>query len=77
MSEHVVDCFIVVFPSSSYPIAKMSPAVPKTFGISIKISSILHWNILPTGTAPNGRHLYHYLPNGQANVVRYDDLVSN
>ena len=24
-----------------------------------------------------GRHLYQYLPNGHANVVRYDDLVSN
>ena len=51
--------------------------MPKTFGISLQMSSILHWNMSPTGTAPNSRHLYWYLPNGQANVVRYDDLVSN
>ena len=51
--------------------------MPKTFGISLKISSILHWNISPTGAAPNSRHLYQYLPKGHANVVRYDDLVSN
>ena len=35
------------------------------------------WNISPTGTAPNGSHLYLYLPNWQANVVRYDDFSSN
>ena len=50
--------------------------MPKMFGISLKIL-ILHWNILPTGAALNGRCLYQYLPNGHANVVRYDDLVSN
>ena len=51
--------------------------MPKTFGMLPKISSILCWNISPTGAAPNGNHLYQYLPNGYANVVRYDDLVSN
>ena len=51
--------------------------MPKTFGISLNISSILHWNMLPTGTALNGSHLYLYLPNGHMNVVRYDDFSSN
>ena len=49
----------------------------KMFGISLKISLILCWNKSPAGAALNGRHLYQYLPNGHANVVRYDDLVSN
>ena len=60
-----------------YPITKMSSLMPKAFGMSPKISSILHWNISPTGAAPNDNCLYQYLPNGHANVVRYDDLVSN
>ena len=64
-------------PLSSYPITKMSSAMPKMFGISLNISSILHWNMLPTSAAPNGSHLYLYLPNGHANVVRYDDFSSN
>ena len=64
-------------PSSSYPITKMSSMMLKTFGMSPKISSVLHWNISPAGTALNGNHLYWYLPNGHANVVRYEDLVSN
>ena len=55
----------------------MSSAIPNTFGISLKISSILCWNMLPAGTAPNSRCLYLYLPNGQANVVRYNDCISS
>ena len=51
--------------------------MPKTFGISLNISSILHWNMSPTGAALNGSHLYLYLPNWHANVVRYDDFSSN
>ena len=47
--------------------------MPKTFGISLKISSILHWNISPAGATLKGRYLYWYLPN----VVRYDDYTSN
>ena len=49
----------------------------KTFGISLKILSILHWNMSPTGAAPDGSHLYQYQPNGHVNVVRYDNLSSN
>ena len=56
---------------------KMWSAMPKTFGISLNILSILCWNISPTGATPNGRCLYRYLPNGHANVVRYHDWVSN
>ena len=55
----------------------MSSAVPKTFGISLTIWSILDWNISPAGTGPKGRSLYWYLPNGHVNVVRYDNWVSN
>ena len=33
--------------------------------------------MLPTGTVPNGKCLYQYLPNGQANVVRYVGCLSN
>ena len=51
--------------------------MPKTFGISLKNLLILHWNILPAGTALNGRCLYLYQPNGHINVVSYDNLVSN
>ena len=29
------------------------------------------------GTAPKGKHLYQYLPNGHENMVRYDNCVSN
>ena len=63
--------------SSLYPITNMSSMIPKTFGMSLKIPSILHWNMSPTGVALNGRCLYSYLPNGHVNVVKYDDLVSN
>ena len=49
--------------SLSYPITRMSTAIPNTFGISLNISSILHWNMSPTGNAPNGRCLYLYLPS--------------
>ena len=31
----------------------------------------------PASTAPNGWCLYPYLPNGQANMVRYDNWLSN
>ena len=63
-------------PSLSYPVTRMSSAILKTFGMSLNISSILHWNMLPTGTALNGKHLYLYLPNWHGNVVRYDDFLS-
>ena len=43
----------------------------------MNILSILHWNMSPTGAAPNRSHLYQYWPNGHANVVRYDNFSSN
>ena len=54
----------------------MSSVMPKMFGMSWKISAIFYWNLSPAGAAPNGSHLYLYLPNQQANV-RYDDLLSS
>ena len=33
--------------------------------------------MLPAGTALNGKHLYLYLPNWHANVVRYDVFLSS
>ena len=40
-------------PSLSYPITRMSSAMPNTSGMSLKISSILCWNMSPAGTALN------------------------
>ena len=62
--------------SSSYLITKISSTMPKTFGMSLNISSIFCWNMLPTGAAPNRSGMYLYLPNWQANVVRYNDFSS-
>ena len=45
--------------------------------MSLNILSLLCWNISPTGAVPRGSYLYLYLPNWQANVVRYDDILSN
>ena len=55
----------------------MSSTMPQTFGIALDISSILHWNMSPTSIALNRNCLYQYLPNGHANVVRFDDFSSN
>ena len=55
----------------------MLSAIPNTLGMSLKVSSILHWNMLPAGTALKGKCFYLYLPNGQANVVKYDNCLSN
>ena len=60
-------------PSSSYATTKVSSVMPNTFGISLKISLIFLWNMSPAGAAPNGRHLYLYLPNWHVNV-RYADF---
>ena len=55
----------------------MSSLMPEMFGILLNISSILHWNMLPTGTALKGSCLYWYWPNGHVNVDRYDEFSSN
>ena len=55
----------------------MLSMIPKHFGISLEYFINYCWNMSPTGTAPNRSHLYLYLPNGHANVVRYDDFLSN
>ena len=54
----------------------MSYAMPNTFGKSLNISCIFHWNMSSAGAVPNGNLLYLYLPNWHANVVRYDDFPS-
>ena len=41
------------------------------------MSSIFLWNMSPARTAPNGSHLYLYLPNWLVNVVKYDDCSSS
>ena len=64
-------------PSTSYPIAEMSSAMPNTFGNSLNISSIFVWNICPFEAAPNSNLLYLYLPNWYTNVIRYDDFLSD
>ena len=55
----------------------MSSAMPNTFGMSLKISSTLHWNMSPAGAALNGSHLYQHWPNRHVKVVRYDNFSSN
>ena len=40
--------------------------MPNTLGMSLKISSILHWNMSPTSIALKGKCLHLYLPNWQA-----------
>ena len=47
------------------------------FGMSMKISSIWPWNMSPTGTVPNGICLYQYQPHEHANIIKYDDFLSN
>ena len=45
--------------------------------MSLKISSIFLWNMLPAGATPNGSYLYLYCPNWHANIVRYEDFSSS
>ena len=63
--------------SSSYPTTRMSSVMPKMSGMSLKISSIFDWNMSPADAAPNSICLYLYFWNWHANVVSYDDLLSN
>ena len=44
---------------------------------SLKISSIFCWNMLQSGTTPNGSLVNLYLPNSGTNLVRYDNLLSS
>ena len=55
----------------------MSSVMPNTYGMSLKISSVFLWNMLPAGAAPNGSHLYVYHPNWHTNMVRYEDFLSS
>ena len=41
---------------------KMFSAIPKTFGIQLNSSSIFFWNMSTAGAAPNGNHIYLYMP---------------
>ena len=80
-SLHLCYTFLTVLswslPVYLYHTIKMSSAMPNIFDMSLKISSIICWNILPAGGTPNGSYLYLYLPNCHANVIRYDDLSSS
>ena len=51
----------------------MLSAIPNTFGNSLNISSVFLWNLLSADAAPNGSHLYLYLPNWHVDMVNYDD----
>ena len=64
-------------PYSSKPAIKMSPAMPNTFGILLNKSSILFWTLSPAGGALNDSLMYLYMPNGQENIVKNDDLSSS
>ena len=63
--------------SSSYPTIKMLSAMPNTFGRSLSILPIFCQNMSPTGAVLNGNLAYHYVSTLQANVVRYEEFLSN
>ena len=52
----------------------MLSAMPKALGRSLKISSTFCQNISFAGTALNSSMVNLYLPNGHANVVKYEDF---
>ena len=54
----------------------MSSAIPNIFGTSWKISSILHWNMLPAGDTLDSSLAYLYLPNWHERV-RFNDFLSS
>ena len=62
---------------SSKPAIKMSSTIPKTFGILVNNLSIFLWRISSTGAILNGSLMYWNLPNGQEDVVRYDNFSSS
>ena len=39
--------------------------------------SIFFWNMSNAGATSNGNHMYLYLANGQENMVKYGDCLSN
>ena len=63
-------------PSASYHTVEIFSTMPSTFRSSLKISSILQWNISPLMTVPNGSLVYLYLLNWHLNVIKYDDFLS-
>ena len=62
-------------PCWSNPAIKMSSTILDTFGILLSTLSIFFWNMSPVGAAPNGNLVYLYLPNGQENVLKYEDFI--
>ena len=63
-------------PSSSKSAFSMSSAIPNTYGMSVKSSSILFQNMSSTGATQNSNCIYLYQPNVQENAVKYDDNLS-
>ena len=60
---------------SSLPTTNMSSAIPNTFSSSLNITSTFLCNLSRAGDALNGSYLYLCLPDGHANVVKYDDFL--
>ena len=61
-------------PFASNPTIIISSAMPKTLAVSLNDFSIFLWYKTLTSVAPNGSLTYQYLPNGQENVIKYDDF---
>ena len=63
-------------PCSSKPAIKISSAIPNTSCMLLNNSSVFFCNMCSVGAGLNGSLMYLYLPNGQENVVNYDDFSS-
>ena len=61
---HILMFTLWSLPSTTEPTTEMSSAIPRTLRHSTK-KFIFFWNVSPTGTTPNGNHMYLYLPNGK------------
>ena len=61
--QYLLHCFVMIFAISFIPCNYISPTIPNAFVTSLNISPNFLWNMSPAGAAPNGSHLYLYLPN--------------
>ena len=48
--------------------------MPETLGMKLNSLFTFFWNILSAGAASNSSLIYWHLPNGQENVIKYDNF---
>ena len=58
------------------PVCRISSAILNTLDIYLNSLVIFFLNMSPAGITPNSNCMYLYLPNGQENVVKYEDFSS-